>query len=409
MRLRKAFGWSAVESIGSRVFDLVGLWLVINALPKPEIATFGVATASIFLFNLVFIAPETSLMRFQKEWKREGVLSEYLGAFVSFNGIKLLVHLLGLVLVVLYDGANGVFYAVLFSLTTQLVQLAEIARIYHRMELHQGFVAKFELVSKIVWVMACGSVFYFQTAAWYFGIFSVWALFAAAFWMYALRRETQFSLVSERMAKIVFSAVKGFSLWSHMAGVVTLFLYNANILFLQWFGEVRLVDIALMTVVNKTANLFFVVPMFIQGFVPVMLANSSNQAKGMLAVLLGNGAVSAFQLIAFLVGGTYLGRLFGVENHLLDDYYRLGFWVCIGIFVLNVTRPIGTFLMMKTPPWRVFMFIFFPVAVLAALGFSYASLRFQMIGVAIACCVVYCLLAIALFMNFIVYNTQKNQ
>jgi len=407
--LRRAFGWSVIESVGSRVFDLVALWLVMNALPDSEIAIFGLATAAIFLFNLFFIAPETALMRFQKEWKKEGCLPLYLGAFVGFNCIKLLVHMFGLIIAVVYVGFNGVFYAIVFSLATQLIQLAEISRIYHRMELQQNFVAKYELILKFAWMMVCGSVFYFKSAAWYFGIFAVWALLSAIFWISVLYRGMRFDIPFNGMAKVLVETVKGFSLWSHMAGVITVFLYNANVLFLQWFGKVEVEDVALMTVVNKTANLFFVIPMFIQGFVPVVLANSNNQGRNMRIVLLGNGAISFIQFAAFLLAGTLFGRLFGVENNMVEEYYRLGIWVCLGIFILNIGRPISTFLMMKAPPWRVFAFVFLPVALLAVLVFGYASFQFQTVGVAVACCVIYCALTLVLFVNFILFRTNKNR
>ncbi|WP_339067885.1 hypothetical protein [Teredinibacter turnerae] len=409
MALRRAFSWSAIESIGSRGFDLVALWLVMNALPEAEIALFGVATAAIFLFNLLFIAPETSLLRYQKQWQDEGVLPSCLGAFVGFNTIKLLIHVLGLVGVALSEGVNGVFYAILFSLTTQLLQMAEIARIYHRMDMQQSFVAKLEIASKLAWMIACSSVFYCRTAAWYFAIYTTWAFLFSIIWIGVLYRKTHFFFTLRGMIRTVYETVKGFSLWSHLAGVVTLFLYNANVLFLQWFGNVEIADIALMTSVNKTANLFFVIPMFIQGFVPVMLANTNNQAGGMREVLLGNGAISALQLASFLLAGSLLGQYFGVASDNLAEYYGLGVWVCCGIFVLNVTRPISTFLMMKAPPWRVFVFIFLPVSVVAIFAFGYGAFKYQALGVVVASCAIYCLLAFMLCINLILFRTSKRR
>lgn len=407
MSLHKAFSWSALESIGSRFFDLIALLVVMNALPQGEVVLFGVATSAIFIFNLTLIAPETSLLRFQKVWASSGCLEDFIGSFMGFNALKVALHVGALLIVWFFWGGGGAFYAIVFSLITQLIQTAEISRIYHRMELEQSFVARFELTSKAIWMLACLSVFYFQTAAWYFTIFAVWALCSAAIWTVILRNKISFKINLLGCFNRVLEAVKGFSLWSHFAGVITLFLYNSNILFLQWFGGEE-GQIALVTVVNKTANLFFVVPMFIQGFVPVLLANAQSSQSGFRLILLGNGVISAIQLIVFIIAGSWLGRVFGVSDESVDQYYMLGLWVCVGIFVLNITRPLSTFLMVKTPPWQVLIFVFLPVGIIAIGAFSYAAIYYKALGVATASCFIYLLLAVMLVVNYMLYRKNKS-
>ena len=80
--LKKALGFSALESVGSRVFDFVTLWIVLNTLTSNDLALFGLATSALFFFNAIFVAPETALLRFQKNWAANDELSEYISSFL---------------------------------------------------------------------------------------------------------------------------------------------------------------------------------------------------------------------------------------------------------------------------------------------------------------------------------------
>ena len=305
MGLKTAFSYSALESIVSRVFDLLILWVVFNALPTEDVALFGVSTSAIFIFNLFFLTPETSLFKFQKRWKMDGVLYKYLSAFFSFSLIKILLHylLIGCVYV-LYDSTNWFFYAVIYSAIVQQVQISEICRIYFRLELQQRKVAIYELIGKGLLLLLVSFLFVQGSISKYYLIYYGWTCVMAVVWLSELRKfeSIRISFGSDTLIKIKDSMF-GYSLWTHVVGVMTMFIYNSNVLFLEWLGR-PLKDVALFTVVNKVANLFFVLPMFIQSFVPVVLANIKDEEKSkLLKLLLINAIVSVGQFVFFVLFG----------------------------------------------------------------------------------------------------------
>lgn len=394
--LKSALGFSALETIGSRVFDFAILWILLNSLPESDIAKFGLATASIFFFNLVFFAPETALLRNQKEWKAGGELQSHLSAFVSFSFLKLLIHLaLFLLAARVFDQSHWLVYAVAFSAITQQIQLAEIARIYMRMELQQRRVAKFELLSKSALCVACLGLLEGGNLETYFRIYFAWSFFIAALWLHQLNRRVLLKHIGVGASAIlIWNSSVGFSFWTHFSGILTFYIYNANILFLGAFNAPT-EDIALYTAVSKVANLFFVIPMFFQSFVPVVLSNAGSSGEGQFKKLFfANAAFSLAQFAFFAAVGWWLAPIFGLKDPArIWDFYLLGLIINGGILVLNLTRPLSTYLTLKTPPKKVMQLVFFPSAVIASALYSAGSFYSGVLGCAIGSCITYAFMA----------------
>ena len=406
-KLKSALGFSALESIGSRVFDFAILWVVLNRLPEADIAKFGLATGSIFVFNLLFFAPETALLRSQRKWREDGSLPDYLSAFVRFSALKLLIHLvLAALAAVVLSGGSWLLYAIIFSAITQQIQLAEIVRIYMRMDLQQARVAKFELASKLFLCCACLWLFKEASLDIYFGIYFFWSLVVAAIWLHQLNKHLGLRRINTRKAvKLVWAASTGFSFWSHLSGILTFYIYNANVLYLSALNA-PIEDIALYTVVSKVANLFFVIPMFFQSFVPVVLANSDSHSEGKFKkLLLSNAGLSLVQFAFFAILGWWLAPFFGLKDSTKTwDFYYLGLIINCGTLALNLTRPLSTYLLMKTPPQRVMLLVFFPSAVIASLLYAVGSYSAGVVGCAIGSGVAYSFMALMLML---MYARQK--
>ena len=397
--LKKALGFSALESVGSRVFDFVTLWIVLNTLTSNDLALFGLATSALFFFNAIFVAPETALLRFQKEWAANEELGEYISSFLFFSGIKIFIHYIGAVTIYLYFGnMHWLVYAVIFSTITQQIQLAEIARINMRMDLRQEFVAKFELVSKIVLCSICLVLFKKPSLVLYFFLYLTWSALSALFWILNLSKTINVSFFGvKKSLKNVYESMLGFSLWSHVSGILTFYIYNSNLLFLNFFNA-TVNSIALYTSVTKVANLFFVIPMFFQSFVPVVLSNSEHSTTQQFRKLLfANGFLSLVQLVFFIVFGFLMAPFFGVKDQQqIHDFYYLGLIVNIGIFLLNISRPLSTFLLIRSHPKRVMFLIFIPSALFATVFYSFGAHQAGVYGCAIGSALTYAFMAVML-------------
>ncbi|MDO6527447.1 hypothetical protein Q4519_17340 [Motilimonas sp. 1_MG-2023] len=399
---KKALSYSAIESIGSRVFDFVTLWIVLNVLPVEDVAKFGIATSAIFAFNLIMFAPETALMKHQKQWQQQGVLADYLGAFVSFSVFKISLHyLLAFIVYIISGELNWFFYAVVFSAVTQQIQAAEIARIFNRMELRQKKVAIFENASKILLLTCVLCLYFYPSLDVYFSIYFTWSLLITTIWLANLKHVSGYVFsFSKSMLSKIYTAMMGFSLWSHLSGVMTLYIYNASLLYMGLLGA-DLNTVAVYTVVNKVANLFFVVPMFFQSFIPVVLANAGLDAelkfKKILAI---SGSLSIGQFLFFLVLGSYIGTFFGLDPEFSEMFYLLGLTVSFGILALNVSRPLSTYLMIKRSPFIIMKWVFIPATIAATIAFPTGIYFYSSYGAAFSSALIYSLMAVLLYTQY---------
>lgn len=397
--LKAALGYSAIESVGSRIFDFATLWILLNTLPTTDLAQFGLATSALFFFNFIFVAPETALLRYQKKWASEGRLSDNISSFIVFSLIKIAVHYILALSTYWYFGyIHWFIYAVIFSAITQQIQLAEIARIFMRMDLLQDRVAKFELFSKVALCIACLIVFKFPSLKCYFLIYFIWSLIIALCWLKQLADRVNIKFIGVKTAmNNVIESMLGFSFWSHIGGVLTFYIYNSNLLYLHMFSASE-VDVALYTAVSKVANLFFVIPMFFQSFIPVVLSNSGMSADVKFRkILLANATLSLMQFIFFLVLGWLLAPFFGVKDvgrgH---DFYVLGIIVNVGILLLNFSRPLSTYLLMQSSPRGIIAKVSIPSALLASAVYALGASQAGVYGCAIGSVLAYGFMALML-------------
>lgn len=408
MNFRRTLSFSAIESIASRGFDLLILWVVFNSLSTEDVALFGVATASVFIFNFFLLTPETALLKYQKEWLGRSELTEYMSAFFSFSLLKsFLLYFLAISYYIINGEMNWFFYAVVFSLITQKIQMAEICRIYFRMELQQDRVALFEFISKAFLLFCICILFFYPSIKVYFLCYFLWGVMAAFFWLYRLRRFVFFSFsFTQNTFKKLKSAMLGYSLWTHITGVMTLFIYNANVLFLKWL-DLPIEDVALFTVVNKVSNLFFVIPMFFQSFVPVLLANGGKGSRlAFNKILIISAAISIFQFLFFLIAGSYLGAIFGIEENELSQFYGVGLIMSAGIMVLNISRPLSTFLLVRVKAQRVMLGVFVPSFILALIIYPVSIYLDGINGAAYSALSIYMAMAILLIFGYFKYGVK---
>lgn len=181
----------------------------------------------------------------------------------------------------------------------------------------------------------------------------------------------------------------------------------SSILYLNYFNA-TVSELALFTVVNKVANLFFVVPMFFQSFVPVVLASHGNSENKFNKLLGVSSALAGFQLIFFIFFGDYLGAFFGVNKESIEDFYRLGLILSLGILFLNLSRPLSTFLMVKYNAQKVMVFVFLPTTIFALVLYAFATKFYGVLGAASAASITYFFMSIALTVVYIFYKKRIN-
>lgn len=403
--LKKALGFSAIEAIGSRGFDFLNLVILLNTLSPEDLAEFGVASSLLFIFNLVLITPETSLLRDQKKHKRDGSLPRHLSSFYQFSALKITsLYLLAAAALFLRDSYPWALPSILLAISAQQIQFSEISRIFRRMELKQKQVARIEIVSKGSLTIACCALLWWPHLQLYLLIYLVWSLSISVVWLAIIRKDTAPPLVPIReAANRIRNAVLGFSLWQHISGALTYYLYNIDPLFLKIYGT-SVSEIATYTAALKVSNLCFVVPMFLQSFVPVALANAkANEKDAFFKLLKLNLAIAIAQIACIAIAGPWIAQAFGATTENLPLFYTLMIIINIGVLLLNITRPISTYLLIKDSPKRLLFLIFIPTAVLATAAYPLGINSWGVVGCAVASAVGYAFFGLCLCILYLTH------
>jgi hypothetical protein len=164
---------------------------------------------------------------------------------------------------------------------------------------------------------------------------------------------------------------------------------------LTWFAT-DTATVSTYTLALKVSALFFTLPMFLQYMVTIFLVNCETEEhkhRTFRKIFAFNAAFALGQLLLFIVAGKGIGWVFRPES--LGDplFYELGLYLCLGVFVLNLTRPVIAELILHAPMRQLLLLVYVP-ALLCALGLYVAFTAYMGAkGCAIASAVAYTLFA----------------
>lgn len=396
-RFRLSLTYGALEQIGVRVCDLLAMWLLMRTLPEADLATYGVATALLFVFSLLLVAPEAALMRDKKRWQAGGVLDSYLSGLLLFAWLRVLVVGVLAGVVAATQGLHQTFtYACLLACGVQLIQVAEVARLEHRVDMAHATVFKVELWAKLGF-LACSALMFVQPGLqFYAGIYIGWYLVVALYWHGRLVRKHGLRWIpSWQTLPRAFDALRAFAFWQHLSGVVTYVMYNIDPWVLSRFGT-PVSDVALYTAVLKISALFFAVPMFLQNMVTVFLVNSevgTDRVQRFRKMFVANALISVAQYVFFIVFGAWLATVFRGQHASPAAFHELGLIIGLGVLILNLVRPVMADLILHANMRALLLTAYLPALILSACAYVALTAWYGMAGCAWASTLSYTLFA----------------
>ncbi len=395
-----SLSYGILDQVVARVFDLGSLWVVMRALPEADLAAYGVATAMLFIFNLLLLVPENALMRDKKKWAEQGELPAYLAGFLLFAQLRIgIVALIAL-------GTGGVcgwnsayFYACLFALAAQLIQLAELARLDFRIDLQQRQVFQVELLFKALLLCVLLVLFVYPGLLVYLGAYVGWAAVCSFYWSSRLRRKHHLGLrLPWADLRRAVQALRDFSFWQHLSGVVTYVIYNIDPWVLTWFA-VATGAVSTYTLALKVSALFFAIPMFLQSMTTIFLVNcrsNDDKHRTFRRMFALNAGIALAQMLVFLVFGEQLGRIFRGGSLDLPAFYEIGVVLSVGILILNLARPLLSDLVLHAPMQHLLLRAYLPTLLFALASYVGLTAVWGPLGCAIASAASYGLFALLL-------------
>lgn len=397
---KQALGYGALEQIAIRVLDFFTLWIVLHTLPEADLADYGVATGMLFLFYAILITPENALLRERNKWTEAGDLREHLKGFLLFAQLRVL-FIAGITGIAAWQlGTHHVyFYACVFPLIIQTIQIAEIARIEFRADLRQKTVLATEFPLKLLLLFMTAFLFLAPTLINYLLLYLVWAAISAWTWLHHLQQHHGVWLNLEWMQLKHIRGVMGeFSIWQHLSWLVTCIVFNIDPWVLTWFSTDTAI-VATYTVALKVATMFFLIPTFMQLMTGILLLNSSSDAQRhrvFRRMFHLNLIVSLTQFLTFIMLGEWIGYMFRGEELDTQLFSEIGFILNIGGLALNLARPLIADLTLHASLHRLLFTVYLPVLAVGAASYLVLTYWFGPHGCAMASALSYLAYALLL-------------
>ncbi len=364
--------------------------IIIRFLPRESYGHLGLVVGVFAFINFLNISLESVLLRDHKRF--EGKMERVMSSFLFFNIIKsvlliVLTYSIGYYLQFKYNDHQVMyaFYIQTIILITDV--LVSPWALYASCTFSQKVVAKMTFVRALANSLFTLGVILFPTLGFIvIKEFMVSVIYLTAWYFKGIPKlkKTIGESISFSKAdfKMVLSTFKEYSLWTHLVGVVTNFIYRSDTFFLSLFTGVKVIGD--YNVALNSGNVANIIPSILgyQNSVAVSHCDGEETQKMTSAFLrasiyLGIGTFFLF----YIVGESYLELITG-ESDVNQIYFYLLCIVAGLMIVKTVASPLVALINMKGDVKKLFFFVNLPVLIICAITYYFGAMLFGPVGVA---------------------------
>jgi O-antigen/teichoic acid export membrane protein len=407
---------SNLLSSGVEKFFIIGIQFIssiilIRMLPRDDYGIIGVVAGYFAFVQIMNISLESIILRDHKKFddNLQGVMQDFYG-FNLYKSAFFIAIAFGLssILSSLYEN-SGFVYAI-WSITFIMIADSVTAPfvIYFASKFNQKLVTKISVLrSAIGFFLLLGLMIY--PHLWYVALKDlIVSLIFVSLWIYLAVTKLGFRpVVKTPDFAFIQETFMTYSLWTHLNGVVTNFIYKSDTFFLSLFAGLAIVgnyNIAL-----NSANIANILPMIIGYQNSVALSHARDKEHAFkisnaftrLSFMIGIVTLAGF----YVLGDYYLYIITGTEDNNDIFFYMMcivGGLVIVKTFASPVVAYISIFGSLKEMVTNVSI----PLSMLTAVSYYVSGYFLQANGIALANIIIACIWLILLF--FYLGNIQKN-
>lgn len=397
--------------------QFLGGIIIIRNIPREQYGLLGIVAGYFVIYNLFNISLEAIILRDHKIYNKN--LSEKLGTFLSFSYWKaafMLVISIPLAFFLYYLTSNfKVFYAVGISYTVLAGQalIGSITTLYSA-KFKQKIVTKISVFKSILRLILLLGLFYFQDIYYFFYVELVTTILLVVVWYFNISKNfgiKVFSVIRFKTTNWVFikKSFLNYSLWTHLNGVVTQFIYRSDTFFLSFF--VGIVDIGNYNVALNSSNIANILPSIFgyQNSVALSNTKNKNQIEEITSLFIRLSLYMGFvTLIIFIIfGGVYLRVLTGDDE--VSNMFIYQIFIVSGLVISKTfASPIVSLINIHGDVKDVFKRVSIPIFGLVLFTYFFSSKYFGTTGIAIANVFNSIIWLVLLFYNFKKYHFNIN-
>ena len=380
---------SGVEKIFIIAIQFFSTIIIIRKLPREDYGIIGIVIGYFAFVNFFNISLESSILKNHKIYDNN--IKEILQIFSSFNLLKSLIIigfaiLLSVILIYIYHDVGFCFAIWSISLITVTNNMTAPFEIYFASKFEQSTVTKISIIRYLSSFILLFGLYYFPTL-WYIAVKDLLvSLIYILIWNSLVFKKYNYIPKFNRLdMPFIREALLKYSIWTHLNGVVTNFIYRSDTFFLSFFVSFSIIgdyNIAL-----SSANIANIIPMILgyQNSIALSNAKSKSEAVRITNIFLLSsiivGLVTFF--FFFFLGSFYLKIVTGSDN--INEIYYLMMCIVIGlILVKSFASPLNSFINIFGSVKKLFYKVMIPSLIFTALSYFVGAYLYGAKGVAIS-------------------------
>jgi len=368
--------YSFIEKLSSIISRFLISILLIRLLSREDYGIIGTVVGYFVFINFINISIESIILRDHK--KISTSISKYFSNFFYFNiaksSIILAIALFLSFYLVNHTNNMDYFYAII-SYTSILITDAFTAPliIFTTAKFDQKRVTLFTEVRLVINVFLSFGIFLFPSLMYVaFKDIVVSIVFLLIWFIYFIKLNNNERLFDIKLIDINFlkKIIMDYSLWTHLNGVVTTFIYKSDIFFLSLFFDLAVIgnyNIAL-----TAANVANIIPMILANQNSIAISHARDNihankiSNNFIKVSLLIGLVS---ILAFIfVGEFYLKIITGEPNN--ENIYSYMIPIVIGLVIVKtIASPLNAYVNIKGSVKGLFNKVLMPTFVFTSISY----------------------------------------
>jgi len=395
---------SGVEKLFIVGIQFLSSIILIRLLPRDDYGVIGIVVGYFVFINLINISLENIILRDHKKFDEN--LSDVMSSFFVFNIYKSLLFIviafiLSFVLSSYYDNSNFIY--AIWSLTFIMIASSITApfTIYFASKFNQKLVTKISIIRSLMAFILLFGLFISPTL-YYIALkdFIVSIVFISI-WIYLAYKKLDFKISFKKPDfNFLLKTFLTYSLWTHLSGSISNFIYKSDTLFLSFF--IGFAVIGDYNISLNSANIANILPMIIGYQNSIALSNCNNeeeQSKVVKSFLVLSVLTSFITLFFYyFLGELYLKLITGQENNESIYFYMM----CI-VLSLTLIKSIGnnidSTIRMLSNNQKYFFSVFVPIFIFTIIIYFYSSYFYGAKGIAISNVIVAVLWIILLILH----------
>lgn len=393
--MKKAIINNILYSIVEKFFLLGSQFLItvllVRLLPRQDYGVIGVVTGYFAFVNIINISLESIILRDHKIFDLK--IEKYIYNFFVFNIIKsiffiLIALILSALLVNIFSNAN--FLYSIWSITVIYIADALTAPlvIYQSAKLNQKTVTKISLIRAFLNLIILLGLFYFPSLKYIlikdifvsFTYVSIWLIITVKF-----INIKNIKIIEDIDFHFLKNTLLDYSLWTHLNGVVTNFIYRSDTFFLSFF--VGLTTIGNYNIALNSANVANILPMILgyQNSVALSHAKNDKQAFSVSnAFVRFSFYINIFSFAVFyFFGNFYLYLITGLQEN--REVYTYMIYIVLGIIISKgITSPLIAYINIRGSVKSLFFNVLIVLSVITFIIYYFSAKFFGAYGISVS-------------------------